>query len=415
MARFLSGWTSEQKLELLEFYERGRSLPGGHSMAGYIEAVSRDFFAAFSDQERMLVLSDGAKWPQSAVSVLAKLPPNPGSEMLAQLQRLDAQVAGVEGEAAAKLQIAIIAVLGRSDDPAAIAYLYDLFETQPARRSHIAMTLAQNPSQHARLLVRALPVLEGIFAQEVLMKLATVDYVPDEPEAARQVILRGLKLGEAGGNHAVAVLQRWTDQQLTPPDAPWNEALAAWQDWFRKAYPHLPPPELPRDSHTDRWTYDELLSLLTGPEAASGQADRGAAVFAKAQCAKCHRYGDLGDGIGPDLSTVSRRFQTKEILESILFPSQVISDQYASKTLLLTDGRVVSGMVIPAGTDAVTVLQASGEQISIARGDIEQTTASSKSAMPDGLLNPLTLEEILDLFAFLSTPPRESISSRRRP
>ena len=73
-ARYLDNWTTPQKLELLKFYESVRSLPGGHSYEGYVDNVSRDFFAKLTDDERRLVLIDGAKWPYSALSVLARLP-----------------------------------------------------------------------------------------------------------------------------------------------------------------------------------------------------------------------------------------------------------------------------------------------------------------------------------------------------
>ena len=56
------------KLEVLKAYEDARAMQGGHSFAGYIENVSRDFFATFNEEERQLVLADGAKWPTSALS-----------------------------------------------------------------------------------------------------------------------------------------------------------------------------------------------------------------------------------------------------------------------------------------------------------------------------------------------------------
>src|ERR1700690_2873485 len=73
-ARYLDGWTTKQKLDLLKFYETVRALPGGHSFEGYIDNISRDFFVKLTDDERALILADGAKWPNSALAILAKLP-----------------------------------------------------------------------------------------------------------------------------------------------------------------------------------------------------------------------------------------------------------------------------------------------------------------------------------------------------
>jgi putative heme-binding domain-containing protein len=104
------------------------------------------------------------------------------------------------------------------------------------------------------------------------------------------------------------------------------------------------------------------------------------------------------------LTNVSKRFQKKEILESVVFPSLVISDQFAAKTVLTADGQVFTGLVGETG-DGVVVLQASGEKANVAKADIEQIAASKKSAMPEGLFNTLTPTEIADLFAYLANPP----------
>jgi putative heme-binding domain-containing protein len=132
-------------------------------------------------------------------------------------------------------------------------------------------------------------------------------------------------------------------------------------------------------------------------------------VFEKAKCVKCHRYGNWGEGIGPDLTNVSQRFHLKEILESVLFPSQVISDQYASKTVVTVDGRVYTGIVGSAGEDAIAVLQSDAEKQVIPKEKVEEIGPHKQSSMPDGLFNELTLEEIADLFAYMREPPSGQI------
>ena len=135
---------------------------------------------------------------------------------------------------------------------------------------------------------------------------------------------------------------------------------------------------------------------------AHGNADLGGKVFAKAQCANCHKFGVRGDGVGPDLTTVSRRFQKKEILESVLFPSHVISDQYQSKTVLTNDGRSITGLAAQQADGSLVVLQSNGQKATIAAGEIEKVVPSKISAMPEGLLNTMSLEEVADLFAYLN-------------
>jgi putative heme-binding domain-containing protein len=403
------------KLDMLKAYEDARTVQGGHSFAGYIENVSRDFFSTFDEEERSLVLSDGVKWPTSALSVLAKLPKNPSAETLRQIERLDRQVKKLDTEAAKRLRIGICAVLGASQDPKAMAYLRELYEAEPDRRVPIAIGLAQKPDgENWPYLIRSLPIVEGSAAQEVLMRLAQVDQSPDEKdgEAYRQVIVRGLMLRDNGSRRAVELLEKWTGEQLSAADEPWDKALEAWQQWFANKHPDMPEATLPVDSQQNHWTFQELLSFLTGPQASQGVAATGAAIFEKAQCIKCHRHGSRGDTVGPDLTNVSKRFQKKEILESILFPSQVIPDQYASQTVVTTEGKTYSGLTAPGADGSLVVLQASGEKVTIPKDEVESSTRNKTSSMPEGLLNNLTLDEIADLFAFLSSPPRSDLVRR---
>jgi hypothetical protein len=59
-------------------------------------------------------------------------------------------------------------------------------------------------------------------------------------------------------------------------------------------------------------------------------------------------------------------------------------------------------MVADHGPQGVTVLLSTGQKVSIRRVDIDEIQPSTVSAMPTGLLNPLTLEEVAHLFAYLS-------------
>jgi putative heme-binding domain-containing protein len=154
------------------------------------------------------------------------------------------------------------------------------------------------------------------------------------------------------------------------------------------------------------------MSFLGSKEATRGSSQRGAAVYTKAQCAKCHRFGERGEGVGPDLTTVGKRFQKKEILESILFPSQVISDQYASKSVTRTDGRIVWGIVAQQADGSVAVRQSDATKVTISKDDIDSISPIKKSIMPDGLLNGLSLEEISDLFAYLLQSPEPQVARR---
>jgi len=188
--------------------------------------------------------------------------------------------------------------------------------------------------------------------------------------------------------------------------------LTAWQKWFSETYPELPEAALPVDTQQNKWKYEELLEFVTGKESQSGDPANGALVFQKANCEKCHRYGDRGEMMGPDLTTLANRFTRKEILQSILYPSHTISSQYVSQNVLLNDGRQILGIVAPGGEGEKIVLNSDGEKIPIREADIDEITPSKISSMPEGAFKELTLQEIADLFAYVTTDSTQAVAQK---
>jgi putative heme-binding domain-containing protein len=99
-----------------------------------------------------------------------------------------------------------------------------------------------------------------------------------------------------------------------------------------------------------------------------------------------------------------KKLQGKKLLEQILDPSSEINEKYQNTQFVLTDGRVISGVVVkqePAEIQVLTNLLAPQAITRIARSDIDQQVASKISPMPPGLANVLTKDEIVDLVSYL--------------
>ena len=409
-----SGWTSDQRIEMLRYFTRAIELEGGGSYEHYVMNASRDFAKSIDEEDVMLVLGNGAQWPHAALGVLYKLPAKLDGTMLKQIKLLDRQLQGREDDATRQLQIGIVAVLARNADDQSMEYLREIWVRDPERRETVAMGLAQHPDgENWDYLLRTLPVLDGDMAPMVLKQLKRVNLRPEEAEYYRQVILKGLTLKEEGAPMAIALLEHWTGQRMSAEHDSWKTALAAWKQWYANKYPQAPPAELPVASDESKWDYDELLEYLSGEDGAGGSAERGLAVFEKAQCVKCHRFGSRGESLGPDLTSISKRFARKEILQSIVYPSHIISDQYAAKTIITVDGKQYTGIVAQGVDGDKFVLGTDGKKRIIAEDDIDEIVPSRKSAMPDGLVNDLTLPEIADLFAYLGVAPKLNLANKK--
>ncbi len=395
-------WRGSALEQLLAEAERARQLQGGYSLSRYVENAVTRLVQKLEPSSYPDILAQGRRWPTAALAVLRAWADKPlEDEQVSQVIALDEQLLGApDTEAFRRLKIAVVAVLGTANHPEARAYLRRLFNQQPQRRIVVAMALAQHPDEESwPLLIRALPLLEGYSADEVLTHLAQAPGESDDPEVTRQVILAGLRAGPQGRKAAAEILRAWYGPLEEQPAATKDNPLAAWQAWFVRRWPQLPRPELPK-SHGRRWTMKELAHALQRgvPE---GDPQRGAQVFAKAQCAKCHRFGSRGASFGPDLTTLSRRFHKRETLQAILYPSMVVSDQYQLVGVVTDSGRVYQGMIVSRGPDHLVLLDSTGRQIRIPRDSVEQINLLPASPMPEGLLDRLTLQEIMDLFAYL--------------
>jgi putative heme-binding domain-containing protein len=163
-----------------------------------------------------------------------------------------------------------------------------------------------------------------------------------------------------------------------------------------------PPPAAPPRAFVKEWTMAELERAL-GEAGKARSFARGKEAFAAAQCLACHRMGHDGGSVGPDLTGVSGRFNRRDLLENILLPSKVISDRYQSFTITRRDGEEISGCVTEETEEKVVLVvnPMAQQREEVLKKDIQSRAVSKLSQMPEGLLNTLTKDEILDLAAYL--------------
>ncbi len=137
--------------------------------------------------------------------------------------------------------------------------------------------------------------------------------------------------------------------------------------------------------------------------AEQGNPIRGRATYLnqKTQCAKCHKLEGQGGQIGPDLSKVWQTHTIPKLLETLLDPSKEIKEGYGTWTVTTVGGQVYTGLKIMQTKQEVVIREASGKDIRLATGDIDEMFESKKSLMPEGVVSQLSFEQFIDLVAFL--------------
>jgi putative membrane-bound dehydrogenase-like protein len=136
---------------------------------------------------------------------------------------------------------------------------------------------------------------------------------------------------------------------------------------------------------------------------ARGDALKGKALFKSQSCVACHTDADGQTPKGPHLVEIGKRYKADELVESILKPSAKIAQGYETYTFEMTDGRVFTGFVVGEGAKVVRIREATGVPRELPRQAIENRLRQNQSAMPEGVVNNLTPEQLADLIAYLQS------------
>ena len=179
------------------------------------------------------------------------------------------------------------------------------------------------------------------------------------------------------------------------------ERLAVEALGLRKPYvaPELPKPQGPGKDYTVNEVVQLAIEKLNRRDFKNGQK-----MFAAARCGVCHRYGGDGGSTGPDLTQLAGRFNLKDLTDSILDPSKVISDQYKASIVQTDEGKLVTGRIVSDSPDSITMVidpEIATKVVEIKKARIEQISVSPLSLMPKDLLKGLNETEVLDLLAYL--------------
>jgi quinoprotein glucose dehydrogenase len=140
-----------------------------------------------------------------------------------------------------------------------------------------------------------------------------------------------------------------------------------------------------------------------------GDAARGRQLFferAQLSCVRCHKIGDTGGDVGPELTKITSKIETDKkrdyLLEAIITPSKTIAKNFETVVILDTDGQQHTGILRQEDDQKLTLITAEAKLITISKANIE-ARKPGKSSMPEDLIKYLTKPELRDLVEFLAT------------
>ncbi len=151
------------------------------------------------------------------------------------------------------------------------------------------------------------------------------------------------------------------------------------------------------------WTFNDLAPSLVqlSEERSFSNAKQ---MFQIASCVACHKLNGQGNEFGPDLTKLDPKWTHEDVLREVLEPSKRINEKFQPYSFVLDNGKIVTGLILEETPEFVKVIEnplVSQEPTTIPKSSIDERVKSTASIMPQGLLDKLTADEILDLLGYV--------------
>jgi len=138
--------------------------------------------------------------------------------------------------------------------------------------------------------------------------------------------------------------------------------------------------------------------------AKTGDVQKGQELFfKKGTCAKCHKVGSQGKEVGPSLTEIGTKLSKDALFTSILDPSAGVSHNYETYSLITNDGNIITGIKINDTAAETTLRTAEGIDKKVSKQDVDEIFKTGVSIMPADLQRLLSVQELVDVVAYLRT------------
>jgi putative heme-binding domain-containing protein len=144
----------------------------------------------------------------------------------------------------------------------------------------------------------------------------------------------------------------------------------------------------------------KIISSYHDAASHRGDVTRGKEVFRRV-CSGCHRIGDMGSEVGPNLVDLGGRLTKGNLLTQILDPNASIAAGFEEYLIETTAGRTITGILAEDSSTSVTLRRKEGHQDTAMRSSIARMRTSTVSAMPEGLEREINSQQMSDLLEYL--------------
>ena len=282
-------------------------------------------------------------------------------------------------------RVGLIEVLGQIREPNSLPSLLNLFEqSKSAALRNAALSALQHfPDQRIpEALVEAYPRLDKDLRQRA--RNAMCSRVAWAPALLDAVDLGRIAPAELGFDQLRQIVSLNDAKLAQRVEKRWGKVASA--------------------STADKENTINRLRLVLNPSGAAGRRGLGDPAAGKQvfqqTCGLCHRLFGEGNTLGPDLTGADRK-NTEQMLLNIVNPNAYIRPEYIAYDVVTKDDQTLSGLMTESSPASVTLLDRNNQRHVLARDQLKELNPSPLSLMPEGLLEALTPEQVMNLFAYL--------------
>lgn len=133
-----------------------------------------------------------------------------------------------------------------------------------------------------------------------------------------------------------------------------------------------------------------------------GDAAHGKALYAANGCSSCHRIGQSGSRVGPDLTDIGENRSYAELQQAIVAPDQEVLPENRCARVVLKDGTTVTGRLLNQDGFSVQLIDSKEQLRSFLRSDLREYTILTKGLMPS-YASRLSPSDVADLTKYLAS------------
>jgi putative heme-binding domain-containing protein len=148
--------------------------------------------------------------------------------------------------------------------------------------------------------------------------------------------------------------------------------------------------------------YVQSLSR-TARQTSTGDAHRGATIYAANGCAGCHVAGGVGGILGPELTTIGSRRGAAYLREAIVKPAAAHPPGYLVVRAVPASGPEIRGIRVNEDVFWVHIRDAGGTLHALQKSDLKSLDRELDASLMPSYASRLNDAELDDLVAYLST------------